>query len=99
MKPGKGISILLLALTSLLVVPAAFGQMYKFTDEDGVTERVRFDGTVETPLDAAAVGDPARRLADDGVEALAIGFLILLSSTVAERVREFRHDPYRDIQR
>ena len=37
MKPGKGISILLLALASLLGVQAACAQMYKFTDEDGIT--------------------------------------------------------------
>lgn len=41
----------------------------------GVTERVRFDGAIETPLDEAAIADLAKRLVDDGVEALAIGFL------------------------
>lgn len=41
----------------------------------GVRERMRFDGTVETPLDPADVTDIAKRLADDGVEALAIAFL------------------------
>lgn len=51
----------------------------------GVAERVRFDGTVETPLDAAAVGDLARRLADDGVEALAIGFLNAYANPDHER--------------
>ena len=41
----------------------------------GVRERIRFDGAIETPLDAESVANLARRLADDGVEALAIGFL------------------------
>jgi len=33
------------------------------------------------------------------VAALVIGFLILLTSTILERAREWRTDPYRDIQR
>jgi soluble lytic murein transglycosylase-like protein len=37
MRPGKGISILLLALTGILGAQAAHAQLYKFTDEDGVT--------------------------------------------------------------
>ncbi len=45
---------------------------------------------------ATSAVNPVEKLA---VGALAIGFLILLGSTVSERVREFRTDPYRDIQR
>ncbi len=41
----------------------------------GVAERIRFDGRIETPLDTAAVTALAKRLVEDGVEALAIGFL------------------------
>jgi anti-sigma factor RsiW len=33
------------------------------------------------------------------VGAVVIGFLILLTSTILERAREWRTDPYRDIQR
>lgn len=45
---------------------------------------------------ATSAVNPVEKLA---VGALAIGFLILLGSTVSERLREFRTDPYRDIQR
>ncbi|MGZ0190142.1 MAG: hydantoinase/oxoprolinase family protein [Alphaproteobacteria bacterium] len=41
----------------------------------GVAERIRFDGTVETALNLDAVRELARKLVDDGVEALAVGFL------------------------
>jgi N-methylhydantoinase A len=41
----------------------------------GISERVRADGTVETALDAAQVRDIGLRLADDGVEAVAVMFL------------------------
>lgn len=34
-----------------------------------------------------------------GVAALVVGFLILLASTIFERLREWRTDPYRDIER
>lgn len=34
-----------------------------------------------------------------GVAALAAGFLILLASTIFERMREWRTDPYKDIER
>lgn len=51
----------------------------------GVAERIRFDGAVETPLDTAAVAALARRLADDGVEALAIGFLNAYANPAHER--------------
>ena len=50
----------------------------------GVAERIRFDGAVETPLDRAAIADLARRLADDGVEAVAIGFLNAYANPVHE---------------
>ncbi len=40
-----------------------------------VTERLRFDGSVETPLDAAEARAAVRRLRDAGVEAIAICFL------------------------
>lgn len=41
----------------------------------GVAERVRHDGTVETPLDENAVRQAARALKAEGVKAVAIGFL------------------------
>lgn len=41
----------------------------------GVPERVRHDGTVETPLDEEAVRQAARALKAEGVKAVAIGFL------------------------
>lgn len=41
----------------------------------GVPERVRHDGTVETPLDEDAVRHAARALKAEGVKAVAIGFL------------------------
>lgn len=45
---------------------------------------------------ATSAVNPVEKLA---VGALAIGFLVLLGSTVSERVRESASDPYRDIQR
>lgn len=41
----------------------------------GVAERVRHDGSVETPLDEEAVRQAARALKAEGVKAVAIGFL------------------------
>lgn len=41
----------------------------------GVAERVRHDGSVETPLDEGAVRQAARALKAEGVKAVAIGFL------------------------
>lgn len=41
----------------------------------GVAERLRHDGSVETPLDEAGVRAAARALREAGVEAVAIGFL------------------------
>ncbi len=41
----------------------------------GVAERVRHDGSVETPLDEEAVRQAARALKAEGVKAIAIGFL------------------------
>lgn len=41
----------------------------------GVAERVRYDGSVETPLDEEAVRQAARALKSEGVKAVAIGFL------------------------
>ncbi|MBN9441996.1 hydantoinase/oxoprolinase family protein [Bosea sp. (in: a-proteobacteria)] len=41
----------------------------------GVAERVRHDGSVETPLDEDAVRQAARALKAEGVKAVAIGFL------------------------
>jgi anti-sigma factor RsiW len=45
---------------------------------------------------ATSAADAWEKLAVSGV---AIGFLILLGSTIFERLREWRSDPYRDIQR
>lgn len=41
----------------------------------GVAERVRHDGSVETPLDEGAVRQAAQTLKAEGVKAVAIGFL------------------------
>ena len=43
-----------------------------------------------------SAADPWEKLA---VGALAAGFLILLGSTIFERLREWRTDPYKDIER
>ncbi|MGI9479514.1 MAG: hydantoinase/oxoprolinase family protein [Hyphomicrobiaceae bacterium] len=40
-----------------------------------VTERIRFDGSVETPLDEATVREAAKGFADCGTEAVAVCFL------------------------
>ena len=45
---------------------------------------------------ATSAADPVEKLA---VGALAVGFFMLLGTTVTERLREWRTDPYRDIQR
>ncbi len=45
---------------------------------------------------ATSTVDPWEKIAVTGV---ALGFLILLGSTIFERLREWRTDPYRDIQR
>lgn len=45
---------------------------------------------------ATSAVNPVEKLA---VGALAVGFLMLLGTTVMERIREWRTDPYRDIQR
>ena len=41
----------------------------------GVAERIRSDGSVETPLDSQAVRAAGLRLVDDGVQAVAVMFL------------------------
>jgi len=51
----------------------------------GVTERVRADGRIETPLDIVAVAALARQLQDQGVEALAIGFLNAFANPAHEQ--------------
>jgi anti-sigma factor RsiW len=45
---------------------------------------------------ATSEADPWEKLA---VAALVVGFLILLASTIFERMREWRTDPYRNIER
>jgi anti-sigma factor RsiW len=45
---------------------------------------------------ATSAADPVEKLA---VGALVVGFFMLLGTTAMERVREWRTDPYRDIQR
>ena len=42
---------------------------------------------------------PANPVGKLAIGALGIGFLLLLGSVVAERLQEFRTDPYRDIER
>jgi N-methylhydantoinase A len=41
----------------------------------GIEERIRSDGTVQTPLNAASVREAALQLKNDGVEALAVCYL------------------------
>jgi len=50
-----------------------------------VTERVRHDGSVETPLDEAGVAKAARRFTELGVEAVAICFLHAYANPEHER--------------
>lgn len=45
---------------------------------------------------ATSPADPVEKLA---VGALAVGFLILLGATIFDRLREWKTDPYRDIER
>ena len=59
----------------------------------GVPERVRFDGTVDTPLDEAAVERALDAVADEGVDAVAVCFLFSFLNPrherrVGEMVRE-----------
>ncbi len=55
----------------------------------GVPERVRWDGTVETPLDEEAVGHVLEQLQQEGVEALAVCFLhSYLNPSHEQRVAE-----------
>jgi N-methylhydantoinase A len=49
-----------------------------------VPERVRFDGTIETPLDKDAVRMAARRFADQDVEAIAVCFLHAYANSAHE---------------
>lgn len=50
----------------------------------GVAERIRADGTIETPLDRDAVARIGRRLAASGVEAVAVSFLHAYRNPVHE---------------
>lgn len=45
---------------------------------------------------ATSPANPIEKLAVGG---LVIGFLILLAATILDRLHEWRHDPYRDIER
>ena len=45
---------------------------------------------------ATSPADPVEKLA---IGALAVGFLILLASTILERLSEWKDDPYRDVER
>ncbi len=50
-----------------------------------VAERLRHDGRVETPLDEDAVREVARKLRDEGVDAVAIAFLYAFVDPVHEQ--------------
>ena len=41
----------------------------------GVAERVRYDGSIETPIDKKALEDLAKKLEQEGIEAIALAFL------------------------
>ena len=45
---------------------------------------------------ATSPADPVEKLA---IGALVVGFLVLLSSTILERLSEWKDDPYRDVER
>jgi N-methylhydantoinase A len=65
----------------------------------GVPERIRFDGTVHTPLDEAAARKAIQRLAKQGVESVAIATLFSFANPVhelrlAELVAEEMPDAY-----
>ena len=65
----------------------------------GVPERIRFDGTVHTPLDEDAARAAIRRLAKQGVESVAICTLFCFTNPVhelrlAQMVREEMPDAY-----
>lgn len=45
---------------------------------------------------ATSPADPVEKLA---IGALVVGFLILLASTILERLSEWKDDPYRDVER
>lgn len=45
---------------------------------------------------ATSPANPVEKL---GVGALAVGFLILLGATIFDRLREWKTDPYRDVER
>lgn len=68
-------------------------------DRIEVPERMRFDGTVETPLDDGAVRAAAEQLAEHGLEAIAITFLYSYlypdhELRAAEIVRQIMPDAY-----
>ena len=61
----------------------------------GVPERVRWDGTVETPLDEEALDRALEQLEQEGVEALAVCFLFsYLNPSHEQRVAEKIHERF-----
>lgn len=62
-----------------------------------VPERISADGTVETPLDEAAVRDAARELRADGVESVAVCFLFsYLNDDHEQRAKEIVTEEHPD---
>ena len=51
----------------------------------GIVERIRYDGTVETPIEKAALAELAKKLAGKGVEAIAIAFLNSYANPIHEQ--------------
>jgi N-methylhydantoinase A len=50
-----------------------------------VAERIRFDGSIETPLDVHAVRDAAGRFAEQGIQSIAVCFLHAYANPAHER--------------
>ena len=68
------------------------------TDTVGITERIGPDGSVLTELDEDGVREAVNKLADRGVESLAIGFLnSYVNSAHERRARDIVRESYPDL--
>ena len=65
----------------------------------GVTERVLYDGAIETPLDEADLRKEVRFLLDEGVKSIAVAYLFSFMNPVhEERTREIIREMDPDVQ-
>lgn len=63
-----------------------------------VTERIRYDGSIETPLDEAETREVVRYLKAQGVEAIAVCTLFSFINPVhEERIEEIIHEEYPEV--